>query len=96
MSVESAKAFCVRMMSDEDFRNGLGCATDAAAIAAVVKQEKYDFSKEDLLKVVGELMGKKIAMSDFKKMICDVYEEEINTDGKGSTEAVAAWLDSLA
>lgn len=95
MSVESAKAFCVRLMSDDEFRDALGCATDAAAIAEIVKKE-YDFSKEDLLKVIAELMGKKIAMEDLKALVCEAYDEEINTEGKGSSEAVAAWLDTLA
>ena len=39
MSVESAKAFCVRMMSDEDFRNAVGAAGDAAGITAVIGGE---------------------------------------------------------
>ncbi len=95
MSVESAKAFCVRMMSDEDFRNVLGSATCACTIAETVKKE-YDFSREDLLKVISELTGKKVAMEELKAMVCEVYEEEINTEGKGSSEAVAAWLDSLS
>ena len=43
MSVESAKAFCVRMMSDEDFRNVIGSAGTADEIAAIVKKE-YDFN----------------------------------------------------
>lgn len=95
MSIESAKAFCVRMMSDEDFRNAIGAATDKAAISEAVGKE-YSFSREDLLKVIGELTGNKIEMSDLKKMVLEVYEEEINTTGKGSTEAVSAWLDSLS
>ncbi len=95
MSVESAKAFCVRMMSDEDFRNVIGSAGTADEIAAIVKKE-YDFNKEDLLRVISELTGNKVAMEDLKAMVCEVYEEEINTEGKGSTEAVAGWLDSLS
>lgn len=83
------------MMSDEDFRNGLGAATSADTIADTVRKE-YDFSKEDLLKVISELSGQKVAMEELKTMVCEVYEEEIKAEGQGSTEAVAAWLDSLA
>lgn len=83
------------MMSDEEFRDSIGAATDAAAIAETVGKE-YSFSREDLLKVISELTGKKVEMSELKQMVLEVYEEEINTTGKGSTEAVSAWLDSLA
>ncbi len=95
MSIESAKAFCVRMMSDDSFRDSLGSVTSADAITEIVNRE-YAFSREDLLKVISELTGKKVAMEELKAMVCEVYEEEISADGKGSTDAVAAWLDSLS
>ena len=95
MSVESAKAFCVRMMSDEDFRNAVGAAGDAAGITAVIGGE-YAFTREEFLKGVSEMAGKKVPMEELKAMICEVYEEEIKVDGKGSADAVSAWLDSLA
>ena len=96
MSLESAKAFCVRMMSDDAFRNQIGSAESVEAIAGLVKAGKYDFSRSDLCKVVGELLGKKIAPEDLSAMVCEVYETEIKTEGgNGSAQAVAEWLASL-
>ena len=96
MSIESAKAFCARMMSDDAFRDSLGSASSAECIAEILKKEDYDFSKNELLKVISELIGKELKPEDLTKMVCEVYEEEINTDGKGSAEAVAEWLNTLA
>ena len=48
MSVESAKAFCVCMMSDEDFRNAIGSAASAEAISDLMKAENYDFTQDEL------------------------------------------------
>ena len=96
MSQESAKAFCVRMMSDDGFRNQIGSAATAQAITDIVKGEKYDFTQSELRKVVGDLMGKKIAPEELTAMVCEVYESEIKAKGgTGSAEAVAAWLASL-
>ena len=36
MSVELAKAFCVRLMSDDEFRDAIGRATSAKEIADLV------------------------------------------------------------
>ncbi len=97
MSIESAKAFCVRMMSDDEFRNGIGAAPTAGDIAAIVKNEKYDFSKDDLRKVVGDIMGRKIEPEELTAMVCEVYESEIKAQGgTGSAQAVAGWLAELA
>ncbi len=95
MSVESAKAFCARMMSDDSFRDSLGAAASADEIAKILKEENYSFSKNDLLRVISGLMDKEIKAEDLTKMVCEVYEEEINSEGKGSAEAVAQWLESL-
>ena len=95
MSVESARSFCVRMMSDDEFRDNLGNAGDAACIEKTVTDGGYDFTKSDLLHVISEMTGKKIDMDGLRKMVLEVYEEEISSEGKGSTQAVAAWLDSL-
>ena len=96
MSQESAKAFCVRMMSDDEFRNRIGSAATAQAITDIVKGEKYDFNQSELRKVVGELLGKKIDPDQLTAMVCEVYESEIKAQGgTGSAEAVAAWLASL-
>lgn len=95
MSTESARAFCVRMMSDDAFRDKLGSAKNVSDIADAVKEGGYDFTRHDLLNIISELTGQKIEMDGLKKMVCEVYEEEISSEGSGSTEAVAAWLDSL-
>ena len=96
MSIESAKAFCVRMMSDDEFRNGIGSAPTAEAIQALVKAEHYDFTKTDLRKVIGEILGKKIEPEELSAMVCEVYESEIKAKGgNGSAQAVADWLAAL-
>ena len=94
MSLELAKAFCVRLMSDDEFRDAIGRAASAKEIADLVAANNYTFSKHDLLKTVSELAGKKIDMEHLSAMICEVYEEEIKTEG-GSAEAVAEWLAGL-
>ena len=96
MSQESAKAFCVRMMSDDSFRDRIGSAATAQAITDIVKGEKYDFNQSELRKVVGELLGKKIDPEQLTAMVCEVYESEIKSKGgSGSAEAVAGWLASM-
>ena len=95
MSVELAKAFCVRLMSDDDFRDAVGRASTAKEIADLVAANNYTFTKHDLLKTVSELAGKKIDMEHLSAMICEVYEEEIKSGDSGSTEAVAEWLAGL-
>ena len=52
MSMESARAFVVRLMSDEDFRGQLAKVKSAAEIDAMVTE--YSFTKEELAKIVGE------------------------------------------
>ena len=94
MSVELAKAFCVRLMSDDEFRDKIGSASSAQEIADIVAANNYSFTKHDLLKTVSKLAGKEIDMEHLSAMICEVYEEEIKTEG-GSADAVADWLASL-
>ena len=95
MSIELAKAYCVRLMSDDEFRDAIGRATSAKEIADLVATNNYTFSRHDLLKVVSELAGKKIDMDGLSAMICEVYEEEIKSADGGSTEAVVEWLAGL-
>lgn len=96
MSVESAKAFCVRLMSDDEFRDAVGAASTSDMIAQLVSDSGYSFTQHDLLKVVSELASKKIEQEELVAMICEVYEEEIKGEnGTGSVEAVADWLRSL-
>lgn len=97
MSIESAKAFCVRMMSDDEFREKIGSAATAQVIQDLVKAERYDFSKSDLRKVISEIIGKNIEPEELTAMVCEFYESEIKAQGgTGSAQAVADWLGSLA
>ena len=38
MSIESARAFCMRMMSDDEFRETLGKAENAAVIRDLIQK----------------------------------------------------------
>ena len=60
MSAEIARAFCVRMMTDEDFRAALAGVRETAEIDKIMADEKYSFTKDDLNKVVGEVVGHKL------------------------------------
>jgi len=96
MSVESARAFCMRMMSDDEFRGSLGKAGSAEAISEIMKKEKYDFNQHDLLKIVGELTGKKIAPEELEGMVCEFYAEEVAATGDSSAlETVKVWFRSI-
>ena len=65
-------------------------------IQALVKAEHYDFTKTDLRKVIGEILGKKIEPEELSAMVCEVYESEIKAKGgNGSAQAVADWLAAL-
>lgn len=48
MSAEIARAFCVRMMTDEDFRAALAGVRETAEIDKIMADEKYSFTKDDL------------------------------------------------
>ena len=95
MSLESAKAFCVRLMADDEFRSKIGSCAAASEIAEILKAESYDFSRHDLLKVIGELNGQQIEMEQLTAMVCEVYEQELKSGKGGSVDAVKEWLSSL-
>lgn len=96
MSIESAKAFCVCMMSDEDFRNAIGTAASPEAISELMAAEKYDFTQDELLRVIGELMGNSLNLDELKELLKEVYEEQVAEKGDAYTANLCAWLDSLA
>ena len=96
MSVESAKAFCVCMMSDEDFRNAIGSAASVEAISELMKAENYDFTLEELLRVIGELMGDSLTLNELKELLKEVYEEQVAEKGEAYTKNLCGWLDTLA
>ena len=67
MSMESARAFVVRLMSDEEFRGKLAKVASVAEIETLVAE--YSFSKEELEKIVGEFMGHKLAEGELEKLV---------------------------
>ena len=89
MSVESARAFVVRLMSDEEFRGKLAKVASAAEIETLVAE--YSFSKEELEKVVGEFMGHKLAEGELNRLIGEAFEG-MDT-GADSVKVIAGWLD---
>ena len=77
MSAEIARAFCVRMMTDEDFRAALAGVRETAEIDKIMADEKYSFTKDDLNKVVGEVVGHKLEDGELEKLVCGFYEEQM-------------------
>lgn len=95
MSIESARAFCMKMMSDDEFRDSLGAAESAAAIRDIMTAAGFSFNKFDLLKIVGELTGKKIEADELEKMVCGFYEEEVASGNPKALETVTEWFRTL-
>lgn len=95
MSVESARAFCMRLMADDEFRDSLGKAASPEAIAEIMKKESYDFSQHDLLKIVSELTGKKMSAEELEKEVVGFYRDEVAADSPAAVENVTAWFRSL-
>ena len=95
MSIETARAFCMKMMSDDEFRDSLGQAESADGIRELIANAGFSFSKFDLLKIVGELTGKKIEADELEAMVCGFYEEEVAAGNPKAVENVTAWFRSL-
>ena len=95
MSAESARAFCVRMMSDEDFRDALSNVKAAAEIEKIIADEKYDFQKADLNKVVGEVVGHKLEDGELEKLVCGFYEEQMAAGNADACKVVVEWIHNL-
>ena len=96
MSIESARAFCMRMMSDDEFRENMGKAGSADQIREIIQKDHYDFNKHDLLKIVSELTGKKLEADQLEDMVCGIYAEEVaGSDNADAIENVRAWFRSL-
>ena len=88
MSMESARAFVVRLMSDEEFRGKLAKVSAEAEIEAMVTE--YSFTKEELEKIVGEFMGHKLAPGELEKLVGEAFEGM--ETGAGSVAVITAWL----
>ena len=88
MSMESARAFVVRLMSDEEFRGKLAKVTAEAEIEDMVKE--YSFAKEELEKIVGEFMGHKLAPGELEKLVGEAFEGM--ETGADSVAVISGWL----
>ena len=88
MSMESARAFVVRLMSDEDFRGQLAKVKAAAEIDAMGTE--YSFTEEELAKIVGEFMGRKLEEGELEKLIGEAFEGQ--ETGPDSVQVIAGWL----
>ena len=95
MSAESARAFCVVMMSDEDFRAKLAEVKSPEEITAILTAEGYDFKKAELEKVVGEFMGRTLEPGEIDQLVYGFYEEQIASGNKEICNVVAAWMKNL-
>ena len=89
MSMESARAFVVRLMSDEEFRGKLAKVTSGAEIDSLLAE--YSFTKEELEKIVGEFMGHKLADGELEKLIGEAFEGM--ETGADSVAVIAGWLN---
>ena len=88
MSMESARAFVVRLMSDDEFRGKLAQVTSVAEIETLVAE--YSFTKEELEKIVGEFMGHKLAEGELENLVGGAFEG-IET-GADSVNIITGWL----
>ena len=95
MSVESARAFCMRLMADEEFKASLGKAESVDAIKEIIKKDNYDFTRHDLLKIVGELTGKKMTSEELEHEVVGFYRDEVATGNPKAVENVTGWFRSI-
>ena len=95
MSVESARAFCMRLMADEEFQASLGKAESVDAIKKIIKKDNYDFTRHDLLKIVGELTGKKMTSEELEHEVVGFYRDEVATGNPKAVENVTGWFRSI-
>ena len=95
MSVESARAFCKRLMADEEFQASLGKAESVDAIKEIIKKDNYDFTQHDLLKIVSELTGKKMTAEELEHEVVGFYRDEVATGNPKAVENVTGWFRSI-
>ena len=95
MSVESARAFCMRLMADEEFQASLGKAESVDAIKEIIKKDNYDFTQHDLLKIVSELTGKKMTAEELEHEVVGFYRDEVATGNPKAVENVTGRFRSI-
>lgn len=95
MSVESARAFCMRLMADEEFQASLGKTESVDAIKEIIKKDNYDFTQHDLLKIVSELTGKKMTAEELEHEVVGFYRDEVATGNPKAVENVTGWFRSI-
>lgn len=95
MSAEIARAFCVRMMTDDDFRASLANVATTAEIDRIMAAEQYSFTKDDLNKVVGEVVGHKLEQGELEKLVCGFYEEQMAAGNPDACKVVVEWIAAL-
>lgn len=93
MSAEIAKAFCVRMMSDEDFRNALLNVKSVQEVKEITEKE-YSFTKDELAKVIGEFVGHTLAEGELEQLIGEFFEEQ--ADSADACRIIIEWIGTLA
>ena len=89
MSMESARAFVVRLMSDEEFRGKLAIVKAEAEIDSLVSE--YSFTKEELSRIVGEFMGHKLAEGELDKLIGEAFEGQETSPE--TVQTIISWLN---
>ncbi|MBO7147626.1 MAG: Nif11-like leader peptide family natural product precursor [Lentisphaeria bacterium] len=94
MAIESARAFCVRLMSDEDLRNDLGNVKTPAEVNALLGGE-YDFTKAELDKMIGEFVGHKLAEGELENLIGGFFEEEVEAGNADAAKVIIEWLKTI-
>lgn len=74
MSIESAKAFLERMRNDEDFKKELEEQASAEARVNFVKAQGFDFTKEDINLLKGELSDEELDVVSGGQRRCWWYQ----------------------
>lgn len=57
--------------------------------------EKYSFTKDDLNKVVGEVVGHKLEDGELEKLVCGFYEEQMASGNPDACKVVVEWIRNL-
>ncbi len=96
MSVESAKAFLVKLSSDENFRNQLLGAPDDAARQEIAKANGFEFTKAELQEVTGLDPDKELSAQDLDQVAGGMSEIGKVGVGAGVEVGVEAGVAAVA